>query len=76
MGPLRNISFRRIIPSLVCFLYLFVLLVAQILPVRAVEGTIQISEIMYDAPGKDTNQEWIELHNSSGSAIDLANWNN
>src|SRR5580704_18506929 len=41
---------------------------------------MQISEIWYNSPGPDyggnssLNHEWVQLHNQSGSSIDLINW--
>ncbi len=36
------------------------------------DGAIVINEIMYNSPG--TDNEWIELHNTTGAAIDLENF--
>ncbi|TSC89617.1 MAG: endonuclease G, mitochondrial [Parcubacteria group bacterium Gr01-1014_3] len=33
-----------------------------------------ISEILFDAVGADTNQEWIELYNPTDQAVDLSSW--
>lgn len=39
---------------------------------------MQIHEIYYNPPGTDTtaklNQEWVQLHNTSGSRITLTGW--
>lgn len=35
---------------------------------------IIISEFVYDAPGADNNQEWIELFNGGSDAVDLTKW--
>ena len=35
-------------------------------------GGLEISEIMYDPSGTDTNREWIEIHNTSTKSIDLS----
>lgn len=35
---------------------------------------IIISEIMYDAEGSDTNNEWIELYNNGSSSVNLNNY--
>ncbi len=41
---------------------------------------MQIHEIYYNSPGPDyggnasLNHEWVQLHNTSGSRINLANW--
>ena len=32
----------------------------------------EISEIMYDPSGTDTNREWIEVHNAGSESVDLA----
>ncbi|MEK7089825.1 MAG: PKD domain-containing protein, partial [Patescibacteria group bacterium] len=34
-----------------------------------VAGGVQLTEIMYDAPGSDDGKEWIEIYNSGGSNI-------
>ncbi len=33
-----------------------------------------ISEILFDAVGSDTNQEWIELYNPTEQTVDLSSW--
>jgi len=35
---------------------------------------ILLSEVFYDTPGIDTHEEWIELYNTSGTQLSLANW--
>jgi hypothetical protein len=35
---------------------------------------IKITEIMYDLEGTDTDREWIEVHNETGTEIDLTGW--
>jgi len=35
---------------------------------------VVITEIMYDAEGADAGREWVEIHNSGGTDIDLADW--
>lgn len=37
-------------------------------------GQVIITEIMYDPSGSDTGREWIEIQNTSTSAIDLTSW--
>ncbi len=37
-------------------------------------ASIEITEIMYDASGTDTNREWIEVYNNSSESIDLTKW--
>lgn len=34
----------------------------------------EISEIMYDLDGTDTNREWIEVQNTGTEAVDLSKW--
>src|SRR5579872_6665383 len=54
-------SFLSIIPIILIFAPAFA---------RA-DGGLSFSEIMYDVPGTDTGREWVEVQNSSASAIDL-----
>lgn len=35
---------------------------------------VVISEVLYDPSGSDAGKEWIELHNPTGSAIDISGW--
>ncbi|MBY0539724.1 lamin tail domain-containing protein [Patescibacteria group bacterium] len=35
---------------------------------------VVISEIMYDVPGSDSGREWIEVHNTGESAVDISGW--
>ena len=35
-------------------------------------GRLLISEVFYDPPGVEPNNEWIELYNAGGSALDLS----
>lgn len=37
-------------------------------------ANVTFNEIMYDAPGADTDQEWIELYNGGDGAADLLDW--
>lgn len=37
-------------------------------------ASIEITEIMYDASGTDTNREWVEVYNSGSSSINLSEW--
>src|ERR1700690_1500104 len=47
---------------------------------QAAAYRMQIHEIYYNSPGPDyggnasLNHEWVQLHNQSGSSIDLINW--
>lgn len=37
-------------------------------------ASIEITEIMYDAPGTDTSREWVEIYNNGNESIDLSKW--
>lgn len=37
-------------------------------------GVIVISEVFYDTPGTDSDEEWIELFNAGGSTVDISGW--
>ncbi len=37
----------------------------------AVSANIEITEIMYDAPGADTGREWVEVTNTGSESIDI-----
>lgn len=51
--------------------YIFILLIS--LPQISL-ASVYISEIFYDAPSGDTGREWIEIHNNSGSDVDLSSF--
>jgi len=54
---------------------LFFILIFAFFPTSVVfAADVSITEIMYDAPGTDTDHEWIEIHNNSSSSIDLSGW--
>lgn len=40
----------------------------------AAHAQVVISEFLYDAPGSDTGQEWVELCNTGSAAVDLTKW--
>lgn len=50
------------------------LAVCAILLPRFAQAQVVISEFLYDAPGSDTDQEWMELFNAGASAVDLTKW--
>jgi beta-lactamase superfamily II metal-dependent hydrolase len=37
-------------------------------------GDIVISEVFYDTPGTDADEEWIELYNKGTSTVDIGGW--
>ena len=39
-----------------------------------VHAQVVINEVMYDPPGSDGTQEWIELFNAGSSQVDLTKW--
>ena len=41
-------------------------------PIGASSPTLVISEVSYDTPGTDEDEEWIEIYNPTASAIDLS----
>jgi len=60
---------------LIGLLVLALLLSPLIAPfVRASSPNLLISEVLYDAPGKEPDEEWIEIYNPTASTIDLSNY--
>ncbi len=47
---------------------------ATVDPVATSNSDILISEVFYDTPGTDSQEEWLELYNRSVSTIDLSGW--
>jgi hypothetical protein len=42
---------------------------------RAADGArVVINEVLYDAVGDDTGQEWVELFNAGAAAVDVSGW--
>lgn len=39
-----------------------------------VSAQVTITEFMYDAPGTDDKQEWVEIYNGGSTAVDLTKW--
>ncbi len=52
-------------------LLIFIMIV---FPGLAMGSTLRITEIMYDAPGTDSTNEWIEVLNTGESSIDLTTY--
>jgi hypothetical protein len=44
------------------------------LPIRASSPTLLISEVLYDTPGADEDEEWIEIYNPTASTVDLCDY--
>ena len=38
------------------------------------QGNILFSEVFYDTPGNENEEEWIELYNSTSETVDLSSW--
>ncbi len=53
---------KRVYPFLILFLF-----------TNISSAQVEITEIMYDPSGSDTNREWIEVHNIGGD-IDFTKW--
>ncbi len=39
-----------------------------------IQSRVVISEVLYDTPGTDSVEEWIELYNNSPVAVDIGGW--
>lgn len=37
-------------------------------------GTVVFSEIFYDTPGTDSQEEWVEIYNGTSSTADVSGW--
>ena len=51
----------------------FLLIILFALPGTAFADVV-ISEIMYDLDGSDSGYEWIEIHNTGSSSVNIASW--
>mgnify|MGYP001598243989 CR=1 FL=1 len=49
------------------------LCVMALIPASAYAQVV-ISEFLYDAPGSDDNQEWVEVFNAGSAPVDLSKW--
>ena len=41
---------------------------------HAAFAAVQVTEIMYNAPGSDTGREWVEVSNTGATPVDLSGW--
>ncbi len=55
-------------------IFLFSLIFLSIFFVHQAKASVEITEIMYDAQGADTDREWIEVKNTGASAVDLSTY--
>ena len=39
-----------------------------------VQASLEITEIMYDPEGSDTNREWVEIYNNGTSSVAVSDW--
>lgn len=54
--------------------YISLLVGALLFSPTSAFAQVVISEIMYDPAGTDTGNEWVEIFNASGSAVDITGW--
>jgi hypothetical protein len=47
---------------------------ANFAPATGVTSTVVINEIMYNPPESPDTEDWVELYNTTGAAIDLSGW--
>ena len=68
------ISTKHLKSTILLGLFLSILLLSSHLSplIRASSPTLLISEVFYDTPGTDEDEEWIEIYNPTASAIDLS----
>ena len=52
----------------------FLLILALLFLPFTTFAQVEITEIMYDLEGSDSNREWIEIFNNSSSTVDLTGW--
>lgn len=50
------------------------MLFLMLLVPQSTYASVIVTEIMYNAPGTDAKQEWIELYNNSSETVDLKGW--
>ena len=55
------------------FLATNLFLVSMFLP-SVLHADVIISEVMYDPPGSDIQQEYIELQNTGSAPVDITKW--
>ena len=55
------------------FIRIFIFAFFAITPFYA-GASLEITEIMYDLSGTDTNREWIEIYNNGEEGVDVSTW--
>ena len=60
--------------SHVTIAFTVVLLVSVVLPLPAAGQDVIITEIMYNPSGTDGSAEWVEIHNTAASSVDISGW--
>jgi len=54
--------------------YYIGLIIILFLQAGIAQANFEITEIMYDVEGTDTNREWVEVKNTGSEATDLSKW--
>lgn len=54
-------------------MYTFLIALALVLPQDIATYPV-VNEVFYDTPGDDTDEEWVELYNPTGSVIDISDY--
>lgn len=50
------------------------ILIGIIFFAKTIFASVEITEIMYDVSGTDTNREWIEVYNNGPDPVDISQW--
>jgi len=64
---------KKRFPQILCDACFIVTTSVALLPTFA-QAQIIISEVMYDPPGSDDKQEWIELYNAGSDSVDVTKY--
>ena len=49
-------------------------LLVSVLFLSSAASALMITEIMYDLPGSDSGNEWIEVYNNESVSVNLSGW--
>ncbi|MFX0091700.1 MAG: lamin tail domain-containing protein [Candidatus Hodarchaeota archaeon] len=64
---------KKVMPIVILFVMLFTV-ASPTVNANPSSTNIIITEVLYDTPGTDSVEEWVELYNPTGSTVDLAGW--